>query len=143
MKSECHPLTLDRWGDLEALFGPRGACGGCWCMYWRRTRSVFEAGKGAGNKRAFKRLVRADACPGLIAYVDGQPAGWVALAPREDYSALARSRILKLVDDESVWSVSCFFVGKAHRRKGVSMRLLKSAVQFAVRPLGARHNPIV
>lgn len=137
MKFECHPLTLNRWGDLEALFGPRGACGGCWCMWWRRRRSVFEAGKGADNKRAFKRLVRSGASPGLIGYVDGKPAGWIALAPREDYPALGRSRILKPVDAAAVWSVTCFFIARDHRRRGVSVRMLKAAVRFA-KSQGAR-----
>ena len=65
---ECQPLTLDRWSDVEALFGPKGACGGCWCMYWRVTHAVFEAQKGVANKRAFKRVVRSGPPPGLIAY---------------------------------------------------------------------------
>ena len=30
---EFHPLTKDRWIDFEALFGARGAYGGCWCMW--------------------------------------------------------------------------------------------------------------
>ena len=44
------PLTVALWSDLEELFGPRGACGGCWCMFWRLKRSEFEKQKGEGNK---------------------------------------------------------------------------------------------
>ena len=36
------PVTPDRWDDVVALFGPRGACAGCWCMYFRQSRSEFE-----------------------------------------------------------------------------------------------------
>ncbi len=131
VKFQCHPLTLDRWRDLEALFGPRGACGGCWCMYWRLTHAAFETKKGAGNKRAFKSVVRSDERPGLIAYDGDEPIGWIALAPRDAYPRLARSRVLKPVDDQPVWSVTCFFVAKEYRRSGVSARLLKAAVRYA------------
>ena len=47
-----HPLTPQRWADLERLFGANGACGGCWCMWWRLKRPEFDAGKGEGNRAA-------------------------------------------------------------------------------------------
>ncbi len=134
---ECQPLTLSRWDDLEALFGAKGACGGCWCMYWRVTHAAFEAQKGAPNKRAFKRVVGSAPPPGLIAYDGDEPIGWIALAPRDDYPRLSRSRVLKPVDDQDVWSITCFFVAKGHRRSGISVRLLKAAVDHA-RSFGAR-----
>jgi GNAT superfamily N-acetyltransferase len=125
-----HPLSPDRWDAFEALFGDRGACGGCWCMFWRRPRKDFVAGKGAGNRRAMKRLVEKEAEPGLLAF-DGELAvGWCAVAPRGDYTALGRSRILRAVDDVPVWSVSCLFVAKDYRGRGVSVALLKAAVDF-------------
>jgi len=65
---EIHPLTSDRWEDLATLFGERGACGGCWCMWWRLARSAFEKGKGAGNRRSLRRIVSTGGVPGLIAY---------------------------------------------------------------------------
>jgi GNAT superfamily N-acetyltransferase len=126
-----HPLTPERWPDLERLFGPRGACGGCWCMYWRLRRSEFDQRKGEGNRLAFKAIVKAGERPGLLAYAAGEPAGWCALSPRPAFSALERSRILKPVDDLPVWSVVCFFVAKPYRRRGVTVRLLKAAVEYA------------
>jgi len=126
-----HPLTPDRWADLEQLFGSRGACGGCWCMWPRSTRADFERNKGAANRRAFKRIVATDAPPGLLAYADGAPVGWCALAPRETYVRLERSRILKPVDDQPVWSVICFFVARPFRRHGLSVQLLEAAVAHA------------
>src|SRR5512142_553404 len=100
----CHPATADRWDDLVQLFGERGACGGCRCMAWRLSRSAFHANKGAKNKAALRKLVNSAVAPGVLAYVDGKSAGWCAIAPREAYSALAKSRVLKPVDDKSVWS---------------------------------------
>jgi GNAT superfamily N-acetyltransferase len=127
---EFHPLSPDRWADLEALFGPRGACGGCWCMTWRLKRSEFETQKGDGNRRALKVIVESGAPPGILAYAGGKPIGWCAVAPRECYPALGRSRILQPIDEQTVWSVTCFFVAKEHRRQGVSVRLLRAAVNF-------------
>jgi GNAT superfamily N-acetyltransferase len=125
-----HPLTPERWADFETLFGPRGACAGCWCMVWRLRRSIFDSQKGDGNRRAMRALVAAGEVPGILAYADGVPAGWCAVAPRERYSALERSRILKPVDDQPVWSVSCFFIAKPYRNQGVSVQLLKAVVAW-------------
>jgi len=124
--------TAARWKDVEELFGPRGACAGCWCMAWRREHKVWKAGKGAGNKRAFKRLVAGGARPGVVAYLGREPIGWCAVAPRSEYSYLDRSRVLAPVDDAPVWSISCLFVAKAHRRRGVSTRLLRAAAEMAI-----------
>ncbi|HWZ42231.1 MAG TPA: hypothetical protein VNW97_02085 [Candidatus Saccharimonadales bacterium] len=86
-----HPLTPGRWPDLEALFGARGACGGCWCMAWRLSRSDFNKKKGAANKRALKKLASAKIAPGVLAYAGKEPAGWCAIAPREAYPVLGKS----------------------------------------------------
>ena len=133
------PLTKERWPDLEALFGPKGAYGGCWCMFFRRPRAEWSAGcadGGKGNKRAFKKLATSGEEPGLLAYVGGEPAGWIAVAPREEYGGLARSRTLQPIDDLPVWSVTCFFVAKAHRRKGVTVALLDAAAKYVKRKKG-------
>jgi len=128
---EIHPLTSDRWEDLAALFGERGACGGCWCMWWRLARSVFVKGKGAGNRRALRRIVDAGGVPGIVAYFDGTPAGWCSVAPREDFPVLSRSRVLAPVDDSPVWSIVCFFVAKPFRRRGLTAALIEGAVAYA------------
>lgn len=125
---DCRPLTPDRWADFETLFGERGACGGCWCTFWRQPRSSFNANKGAGNRRLMLRIVNDGPPPGILGYLGGEPVGWCAVAPRAEYSALARSRILRPVDDKPVWSVSCLFVRKDRRKQGLSVQLLRAAV---------------
>ena len=125
-----HPLTIERWDAFETLFGPRGACGGCWCMFWRRNRAEFQNGKGDGNRRAMRALVQRGAEPGILAFAGDEAVGWCAVAPRENYPALGRSRILKSVDDVPVWSVSCLFVAKDYRGRGVSVALLKAVIDF-------------
>lgn len=126
-----HPLTAARWRDVEKLFGERGACGGCWCMYWKLMRPQYEKQKGAGNKRALKKLVASGEVPGVLAYHREEAVGWCALAPREKYPRLANSRILQPVDEQPVWSVTCFFIKKEYRRQGVSTALLQAAAQHA------------
>jgi len=128
---EFHPLTLERWKDLETLFGERGACGGCWCMWWRLKRSDFERQKGKKNKAALKKIVRSGQTPGILAYAKGKPIAWCSVGPRETYPALERSRVLKRIDDKPVWSVVCFFVAKPFRKKGVSFETLRAVVDFA------------
>jgi len=131
MKAKIHPLTSDRWADFQKLFGSRGACAGCWCMFWLLPGKEWRAQKGAGNRKAMQKLVKAGRPPGLLAYVDGEPAGWCAVGPRTSYVRLATSRILKPVDEKPVWSVTCFFVAKPFRRRGLSVALLKAAAKFA------------
>ncbi|TMD58205.1 MAG: GNAT family N-acetyltransferase, partial [Chloroflexi bacterium] len=65
---EFHPVTPERWHDLETLFGKSGAYGGCWCMWWRASRSEFEKQGNAGNRQALKNSVDAGEVPGLLAY---------------------------------------------------------------------------
>jgi GNAT superfamily N-acetyltransferase len=127
------PVTPDRWPDLERLFGARGACGGCWCMAWRLPHREYERGKGARNKRAFKRLVTSGDVPGLLAYIGDEPVGWCSVAPRSTFAFLERSRILKPLDEKPVWSVSCLFVLRPYRRRRISVKLLEAAVDFARR----------
>jgi len=130
-------LGPKEWNDLEELFGPRGACGGCWCMWWRLPRPAFNAGKGDGNRRAMKRLVDAGKVPGILAYEGERAVGWCSVAPRADFGGLARSRVLAPVDDTPVWSVTCFFVAKDRRHAGVTGELLEAAVRYA-KSKGAR-----
>ena len=129
----CRPLTPARWPDLVELFGPSGACWGCWCMFFRQTGREFAASHGAPNRRRFQRLVRSGAPTGLIAYAGREAVGWCSVAPRADYSRLARSRELAPVDDRPVWSVVCFFVPRRQRRLGATRRLLEAAVSHATR----------
>jgi GNAT superfamily N-acetyltransferase len=125
---EFHPVTPERWTDLEKLFGKHGASGGCWCMWWRLKRSEFVKQKGEGNKKALKRIVDSGKIPGILAYANGEPVGWCSVGPRESYPALERSRVLKRIDDKPVWSIVCFFVAKTFRHKGLTIALLKAAI---------------
>ena len=133
MKLKFQPATPARWADVEELFGERGACGGCWCMFWRVPRKQFESQKGTRNRLALKKIVETNRRPGILAYKGKEVIGWCAVAPRTEYVALERSRILQPVDNQPVWSISCLFVKKPYRRRGVSAQLLRAAAEFAIR----------
>lgn len=130
---EIYPLDANRWSDFETLFGERGACGGCWCMSWRLKRSEFEGQKGLKNKQAMKKLVEQNENVGILVYIDNKPIGWCAVAPREKFLRLENSRVWKRIDDEPVWSITCFFISKSHRRKNLSLELLKGVIRYCVK----------
>lgn len=131
IRYEFHPVTASRWDDLEKLFGPRGACAGCWCQYARRPAAEYSAGKGDGNRRELKRAVGSGAPVGVLAYVGGEAVGWCAIAPRADYVRLAGSKILAPVDARAVWSIPCQFVAREHRGRGLAVALIRAAAEFA------------
>ncbi|MGH2675450.1 MAG: GNAT family N-acetyltransferase [Actinomycetota bacterium] len=134
---ELRPATGRRWDDLVKLFGPNGAYANCWCMWWRMRSSDFDRAAPRSKRDGLRRLVRNGRPPGLLAYVDGEPAGWVSVAPREEFGRLERSPTLKRVDDEPVWSIVCFYVGRGHRGAGLARALVGGAVDHAARN-GAR-----
>jgi GNAT superfamily N-acetyltransferase len=102
-------------------------------MWWKTTRSEFDAGRGEGNRDAMRRQVRAGVVPGILAYAGDEPVGWCAVEPRSAYPRLARSRTLAPVDAAPVWSVPCFFVARSWRGKGVTAALLGAAAAHARR----------
>src|SRR6185503_5864382 len=132
MTLEIRPLTPDLWPDLEDLFGKKGACNGCWCMYCR-IGSAYRKQPADRNKAAFRAIVKGGPPPGLLAFDGDRAVGWCQLTPRDDLPALDRSWRLKRVDDLPVWSLSCFYVRIGCRRQGVTKALLAEALQVAKR----------
>ncbi len=129
--------TADCWPDFEDLMGEKGGYGGCWCMTWRLTNKAFEAQKGEGNRLEMKKNFESGPPPGLLAYDGSTAVAWCSLAPRTAFPRLENSRVLKSVDGEEVWSVSCFLIRKSHRKMGLSVALLQAASAF-VREQGGR-----
>jgi GNAT superfamily N-acetyltransferase len=131
------PLTAHEWQDFVTLFDEPGPHRGCWCMYWRVKRADFHRQYGAGLQDAMLKIVDGGMIPGILAYIDGKPVGWCSIAPREEFPVLDRSPTLKRVDNESVWSIVCFFVSKNYRQQGISRFLLQAAIEHA-RERGAK-----
>jgi len=133
------PLTPARWPDLESVFNAKGCsvARGCWCMYYRLSGKgpLTRPGESqrSRSKEALKHLAAQDPPPGLIGYRGKTPVGWISLGPREDYAKLAKSPVMKPVDERPVWSIVCFVVPSEYRRQGVARELLAGAVAFAKR----------
>ena len=133
------PLTPSRWPDLEALFNARGCsvARGCWCMFYRLSGPVAPP-RGKTRAEHFHDALHGLTLagkppPGLIAYRARQPVGWVSLGPREHFARLAKSPVMKPVDERPVWSIVCFVVPPAHRHEGVAHALLQGAIAWAAR----------
>jgi GNAT superfamily N-acetyltransferase len=143
------PANEASWEDLRAVFGTRGPAAGCWCQRYKlRPRESF--GSFPAEERAHRLRAQTDcghpeseATSGLVAYLDGEPAGWCAVEPRTAYPGLLRvyrvpweGRMEDKADD-TVWAVTCVFARAGFRRRGIAHALVRAAVAFA-RDRGAR-----
>ncbi len=135
MELQVRELTPELWSALEDLFTTSGPVGRCWCMYWRIGSSYREADPEA-NRESFRRVVHQGTPPGLLAFDGDLAVGWCQLTPRSALPWLDRTWRLKRVDDVPVWSVSCFYVRRGFRRRGVMTALIAAAVE-AARAAGA------
>jgi GNAT superfamily N-acetyltransferase len=135
MTLEIQPLTPGRLPDLAALFDQGGDPKFCWCAWYRVRGMDFSTATAAGNRRVLEGAVEATAVegrePGLVAYRDGVPVGWVSVGPRDDYARLQHSKVLGPVDDRPVWSIVCFVVARTARGQGIARALLDAAVDYA------------
>jgi GNAT superfamily N-acetyltransferase len=130
IKFTIRPLTPDRWPSLEDLFGKWGASNGCWCMYWR-IGGAYRGRRGQ-NKETLRKIVKRGS-PGLVAFDHDLAVGWCQLTPRDALPWLDRMWWFQRVDDVPVWSISCFFVRGAYRRRGVMSQLIGAALKAAKR----------
>lgn len=97
----------------------------------RLPRAEYERSKGEKNRRAMRTLVESGAEPGLLGYLGREPVAWLALAPRGEYRGLARSRVMKPVDDRPAWTIACLYVAKEHRGEGIAARMIAAALEHA------------
>jgi len=126
------PLNKGNWVKFVQLFGEKGACGNCWCMYYRLNMADFKEGKvDGGNKDAMHALVMENKPTGIIGFYEGQPIAWCAFAPREHFMKLEKSRVHKRIDNNPVWSIPCFFIDKNFRHQGITVELLKGVIRYA------------
>jgi GNAT superfamily N-acetyltransferase len=123
-------LTPKLWPEVEKLFGANGACGGCWCIYWRvKEGENWEALKGKTARSRMKKGVSGGSIQAVLAFDGNEPVGWCTFGPRLDFPRLERARTLLCDDAEHVWSVPCFFVKAGHRGQGVAGAMLEHALR--------------
>jgi ribosomal protein S18 acetylase RimI-like enzyme len=137
------PVDSGRFDDLQTVLNGGGDGPSCQCM-WQLIRAKEWAAISVDEKRARLRaeVEAADPSPGLLAYVDGEPVGWVRVGPRPPQERIVASKIVasgsrEPLDDPSVWAVTCFSVRREYRGEGIVGELLAAAVE-AARAGGAR-----
>jgi GNAT superfamily N-acetyltransferase len=130
MKLKIRPLTPNLWPAFKDLFGENGACNGCWCMYWRIGRAYGKRPRET-NKAAFHEVVKRGPPPGLLAFHGDLAVGWCQLTPRDAVPWLDRAWRLRRVDNVPVWSITCFYIRKGYRKRGVSSALIAAALKTA------------
>jgi GNAT superfamily N-acetyltransferase len=128
---EFHPVTRERLPDLARFSEAHGKFRYCSCMRWRMTSTEYKDSTKEDRVARLEAMVREGTPIGVLAYVDGAPAGWCSIAPRESYRGLERYRALARIDDAAVWAVVCFFVDPRQRRRGLTQGLLRAAVNYA------------
>jgi GNAT superfamily N-acetyltransferase len=129
---EIHPATVPRFADVETILSPKNPdAPACWCLSYRLPNHEQRELRGAERSARLRRYAEEGAPPGVIAYVDGEPAGWCSVAPRVSHHRLTHSRTIPTLDDLPVWSIVCFVVRPQFRRQGLARRLLEGAVEHA------------
>lgn len=125
-------VSDELWTDFEKLFGDNGACGGCWCQWWRLPRGgkLWDETKGPKAKRMMKELFKSNEITGLLAYDQGKSVGWCSYGPRLSFPRTERSKAYWREDIENVWSINCFFIDKKCRKQGLARKMLQAAVKF-------------
>ncbi len=130
-------LRPDDWPVIETLFGPKGACAGCWCMYWRTPGGkAWKSATNAENRARFEALVKAGEAHGVLAFEGEEAIGWCAVGPRTDFVRLAGSTVLARRGSAGTWSLNCLYIPARHRGKGVATALVAVATAHAL-ALGA------
>ncbi|MFI2752387.1 GNAT family N-acetyltransferase [Cellulomonas sp. P22] len=131
MAWDVRPVTPDRFEDFADVVNPNRRSDACWCLSHRlRAQEIEELGAGS-REQAMRRLCERENPPGVVAYLDGTPVGWCSIGPRSDNPRLVHSRVIRPVDDVSVWSIVCVVVRGGHRRQGVTAPLIEGAVEYA------------
>lgn len=139
MAWETHPVTPDRFEDFADVINKNRRANHCWCLSHRLTAAEIADLGGGSREQAMRRLCERENPPGVVTYLDGEPVGWCNVGPRSEITRLARSRLIRPIDNVPVWSIICVIVRPGHRKQGVTHHLIEGAVQYA----GSRAAPAV
>ena len=134
-KIKYRELAPGDWPVVVSLFGRQGACGGCWCMWWRVARGgrLWEETKGAKARLQSKRLIESGRMQAVLAFDGEEPVGWCTFGPRKDFPRIETVKAYVPPDDASVWSIPCLFIIRAYRGQGIATELGRTAVAAAGR----------
>ncbi len=133
----------DRWEDFERLFRRYdGVQAGCWCMFYHRegpNGPLASAERAEANRRDHRELLRRDHAHGILVYVGREVVGWCQYGRREDLPRIERGRTYRALGDvlgpPPRWRITCFFVDRPFRHRGVAQLALRGALE-AIRRQG-------
>lgn len=126
------PATPDRWDDVVTILAGNGDKG-CWCQAPRGRAVGYGKAEPGVRREALRDQLEEEPPAGMLAYVDGEVAGWCGFGPRPRLPRLEHSRTIPKIDDLPVWSILCFNIRVGYRRKGVASALLAGVVDYARR----------
>jgi GNAT superfamily N-acetyltransferase len=124
------PAAPDRWADVVTVLGGSGDKG-CWCQAPRGVARRYGEEQPGTRREVLRAQLDDEPPPGMLAYLDGEVAGWCGFGPRPNLPRLERSRTIPKIDDTPVWSILCFNIRVGYRRRGVAAALLDGVIDFA------------
>ncbi len=125
-------VRADLWPDFARLFGDNGACGGCWCQWWRtpKGKKIWEATKGNKAKKLTKKLIQSNEMTGLLAYDGNRAVGWCSYGPRDVFPRIIETKAYQYDENPNIWSINCFFIDKKYRGQGLSRAMLAASLDY-------------
>jgi GNAT superfamily N-acetyltransferase len=127
------PVTVDRLADALTALGAGPDQQHCTCQYWRLSSGDYSRSSQADRIASLEQQARGEPAPGMLAYLDGEPAGWCGFGVRQEMGRLVRSRTIPPIDDLRVWSIFCFMIRTGYRRRGLAARLLEGVIDYGRR----------
>lgn len=121
------PVTAGTVGDFEALFGAKGGPNWCWCMAFRATSTELKDAKSPARKQQMLDRIHGGVPVGLVGYDRGTPVAWVSVAPKQTF----QKGLGGAEDSDKIWSLTCMFIARSHRKRGLSGQLIEAAARHA------------
>jgi GNAT superfamily N-acetyltransferase len=120
------PVDKNNWNDFEAFFQSKGGPGYCWCMVWRMTKDELKQNNSTCRKEFIKKRIWGNIPIGILGYFENDPIAWCSIAPRDTHERLGGDEQFK-----NVWSLTCFYIKRQFRRKGLTEYLIEKAKDYA------------
>lgn len=113
--------TISRWDDVQHSLTGGGDGRSCQCIWPVVSNKEWQSTTVEQRRDMLKDEIAAGPPPGLIAFVDGEAAGWIRIGPRSAQTRIVRTRAIvaataEPLDDASVWAVTCFVIRRDHRQ---------------------------
>ena len=125
------PLDASTWPDFARLVeANNGVFGGCWCMGFH-PEGVLRGSSREENRARKQERVAAGTAHAALVFDGDDCVGWAQFGTPAE---LPRIKSLKAYEkglgDLPDWRIACCYVGKGHRRAGVSTVAIRGALDL-------------